>query len=347
MQIDAAQHTAVSQNPTRIVCIGGGTGLHTLLSGLKELPNTELSAVVTMMDSGGSTGRLRDEFGYLPPGDVRQSLVALSEAPHIVRQLLQHRFTQAESSLSGHTVGNIMLTALKDIYGNEYTAIEAMEQILRIKGKVYPVTLTNTQLVATLEDGSIVRGETNIDIPKHDPGLRITKLSLEPRAELFGRTAEALENADYITIGPGDLYTSIMANLVVDGMVRSLQQAKRNGARIIFITNIMTKYGESTDFTAKDFYAVIQERLGNATIDAIIVNDGMISEEQKQAYAMEQAVPVRNDIDEKDVVLIAADLLNKRDFARHDPQKLASAVGRCIDQLCLHDVVVDDGRKYS
>jgi uncharacterized cofD-like protein len=317
----------------KIVCIGGGTGLHTLLSGLKEVSHAELAAVVTMMDSGGSTGRLRDEFGYLPPGDVRQSLAALSEAPHMVRQLLQHRFTQAGSSLEGHTVGNIMLTALKDIYGNEYTAIEAMEKILRIKGHVYPVTLCNCELVATLEDGSTVKGERNIDVPKHDPRLRITNLNLEPKAEIFERTAEALENADYIVIGPGDLYTSIMPNLVVDGMVRTLKQAKMNGAKIIFITNVMTKHGESTGFTAADFYHVIQAALDGANVDAVIVNSGRISEQQRKAYAAENAVPVANDLEEKGILVVAEDLLNKENFARHHPHKLAHAVVRAIHLL--------------
>jgi uncharacterized cofD-like protein len=316
-----------------IVCIGGGTGLHTLLSGLKEVSHARLAAVVTMMDSGGSTGRLRDEFGYLPPGDVRQSLAALSEASHMVRQLLQHRFVQHGSSLEGHTVGNIMLTALKDIYGDEYTAIEAMEKILRIRGKVYPVTLTNCQLVATLEDGSIVKGETNIDVPKHDPRLRITKLGLEPSAKIFARTAEALEDADYIIIGPGDLYTSIMPNLIVEGMTRTLKQAKRNGARIIFITNVMTKHGESTSFTASDFYNVVQDALDGASIDAVLVNNGKISEEQRRAYAEENSVPVVNDLEEKAVVIVAEDLLNKENFARHHPHKLAVAVQRAITEL--------------
>lgn len=316
-----------------IACIGGGTGLHTLLSGLKEVSRAELAAVVTMMDSGGSTGRLRDEFGYLPPGDVRQSLAALSEAPHMVRQLLQHRFTQEGSSLEGHTVGNIMLTALKDIYGDEYTAIEAMEKILRIRGHVYPVTVCDCQLVATLEDGSTVTGETNIDVPKHDPALRITGLRLEPAAEIFGRTKEALENADYILIGPGDLYTSIMPNLVVDGMVRALKQAKRNGARIIFITNVMTKHGESTDFRASDFYRVVQEALDGVAIDAVIVNTGKISEEQRRAYEEEHAIPVINDLEEKGTIIVGEDLLNKENFARHHPQRLAHAVMRAVTLL--------------
>lgn len=313
----------------RIVCIGGGTGLHTLLTGLKdEFFEDDVAAVVTMMDSGGSTGRLRDEFGYLPPGDVRQSLVALSEAPHEVRLLMQHRFDAPQSSLHGHTVGNIMLTALKDIHQDEYAAIEAMERILRIRGKVYPITLTDCQLVATLEDGTRVVGEKNIDVPRHDGGLRITKLEMEPQARIFHRTAQVISAADLIVIGPGDLYTSIMPNLIVEGMVPTLKAAKARGAKIVFITNTMTKHGETNSFKASDFVRVIQEQLDGATIDAVVVNTGSIPPELAKAYAAERAEQVENDLEGPRV--IADDLMSRKFFARHHPQRLAAAVRRAI-----------------
>jgi len=324
----------------RIVCIGGGTGLFTLLSGLKErLPEHELAAVVTMMDSGGSSGRLRDEFGYLPPGDVRQCLVALSDAPHELRALMQHRFLPngadgTQSTLSGHVVGNILLTALKDLTGDEYAAIEAMERILRLRGNVYPVTLTDCHLVARLEDGSFVHGETNIDIPKHDPSLRITALALDPQATIFGRTREALAAADHILIGPGDLYTSVLPNLLVDGVGAAVAEAQARGAKVTIITNTMTKHGETDGFTAKDFLNMYRDALRPASIDCAIVNTGMPPGDRIAAYAEEHAAPVPCDIahGEDGIVVIADDLLATETFARHHPGKLADAVRRAIER---------------
>jgi uncharacterized cofD-like protein len=326
----------------RIVCIGGGTGLHTLLRGLKaHFPDAELAAVVTMMDSGGSTGRLRDEFGYLPPGDIRQSLVALSDMPHELRALMQHRFRSG--SLEGHVVGNLLLTALKDLSdGDEYAAIEAMERLLRIRGKVYPVTMTDAQLIAHLHDGTQVRGETNIDIPKHDPSLRITSVTLDPPARIFSKTADALRNADLIIIGPGDLYTSIMPNLVVDGMTRALKDAKARGARLTYIVNTMTKHGETNDFKASDFARTVQEALDGAPLDAVIVNTGRISDSQRAAYAWEHAHPVENDLGNGQcdlasatphAIIVAAELVSHDAFARHQPSKLARAIEEVIRRL--------------
>lgn len=331
------------QHP-RIICIGGGTGLYTLLTGLKEhQPNAELAAIVSMMDSGGSTGRLRDEFGYLPPGDIRQCLVALSEAPRTMRQLMQHRFhpnnnhdNTTSTGLTGHVVGNILLTALKDLNnGNEYAAIEAMERLLRIRGKVYPITIDNCHLIAHLENGQTIKGEKNIDMPTHNPTLRITKLTLDPNATLFNPTRHAIEHADHIIIGPGDLYTSIMPNLIVEGLVDALKHAKQHGATIIFITNTMTKHGETNNFTANDFVHTIQEHLNSVTIDAIIVNNGIITEDQARAYAKEHATPVICDTQAttNEQLIITDNLVAEGEFARHDPHKLAKAINKAITAL--------------
>ncbi|MDD9954488.1 MAG: YvcK family protein [Candidatus Woesearchaeota archaeon] len=306
-----------------IACIGGGTGLFTLLSGLKKR-SYNISAIVTMMDSGGSTGRLRDEFGYLPPGDVRQCLVALSDAPDDLRKLMTYRFRSA-GDLAGHNLGNLILTALKDIAGGEYEAIEAMERMLNIKGKVLPVTLTSCHLVATLSDGSKIIGETNIDVPKHDPKLTIKKLELQPSAEIFSQTKEALLQADTIVLGPGDVYTSIMPNIVVDGFLDALKETK---AKIIYVVNTMTKHGETAGFTAQKFVDHMKETLDGVHIDAIIVNTGNISEEQEAAYMQEQATPVKNDLQEG--IIITGDLVNKEAFARHNSKALADAVEEAI-----------------
>jgi len=321
----------------KIICIGGGTGLHTTLTGLRgRFPNAQLGAVVSMMDSGGSTGRLRDEFGYLPPGDMRRALIALSDAPLELRALMQHRFKAEGSGLHDHVVGNIILTALKDLSGgDEYAAIEAMSRILNLRGMAYPVTLTNCHLVAKLEDGSVIRGETNIDIPKHNPNLRITALGLEPRAVIFEKTAAAIESADIIIIGPGDLYTSLMPNLIVEGMVSALKQAKRNGARIILVTNTMTKHGETNKFRASDFLSIIQDALDGAFIDAVIMNTARPPSGLLAAYAAEGAEPVLPDLAHSGdgPIIIGADVISTEAFARHNSTLLAKAIEEVIMAL--------------
>lgn len=328
-----SKNPAIHNENMKIACIGGGTGLFTLLSSLKvDLSSAQISAIVAMSDSGGSTGRLRDEFGYLPPGDIRQCLVALSEAPEEMRRLMQHRFSNSNSSLTGHVIGNLLLTALKDIHGgDEYDAIESMEKLLRIKGKVYPVTIDNAQLVAVLEDGSVITGEKNIDLPMHNPELKISSIFLQPKANLFSNTKEAILNADYITIGPGDLYTSIVPNLVVLGMKEALQQAQLRGSKIIYITNTMTKNGETNNFTASDFVNVIERHVGK--IDAVIINTKLPSEDLLGAYRKEHAEPVKNDIDPEKYLIIARELLKEKDFARHDGKKLSLAIRHAIHEL--------------
>ena len=328
----------------KLLCIGGGTGLFTLLSGLKDvMPDADIGAIVTMTDSGGSTGRLRDEFGHLPAGDIRQCLVALSEAPDEMRLLMQHRFNQPNSPLHGHVIGNLMLTALKDMHHNddynEYTAIESMERLLRIKGKVYPVTLDNSELVAILEDGSIISGEKNIDVPKHNGDLKISNIMLQPMANIFEKTKQAILDADYITIGPGDLYTSILPNLIVNGMRDTLKQAQSKGTKIIYITNTMTKYGETNNYSASDFVAVIERHINS--LDAVIVNTQIPSNELILAYANEKSIPVQNDLsnDElyhKSYFIVDKDLLKSKDFARHDSKKLSDAVNETIQMLELN-----------
>lgn len=337
-----------------IVCIGGGTGLHAELSGLKDgIPEARLSAVVTMMDSGSNSGKLRDEFGYLPPGDVRQCLVALSDAPNELRALMQHRFLPSDangtqSSLHGHVVGNILLTAFKDITGDEYAAIEAMERTLRIKGKVYPVTLTNSNIVVRLADGKEVRGEGNLYGEHRDLSLPIAAIALDPPAQLFEKTREVLESADYILIGPGGLHHSILPNLIVDGMQDALRLAKENGAKIILVTNTMTKHGDTTGFAASDILRRVQEALGDVAIDAVIANTGAFSRDRLAAYALEQATPVAMDLEDgHDLLVIGDDLVSdesflkhgKPCFARHDPVKLSRAVRRAIDRLSLRSVL--------
>ena len=317
----------------RFVCIGGGTGLFTLLPGLKgTFPSAEITAVVSMMDSGGSTGRLRDEFGYLPPGDIRKCLVALSNAPQVLRQVMEYRFAAGEG-LKGHNLGNLILTALKDIMPGtpeekEYRAIEAMAEMLNIHGNVYPVTLQDCHLKATLEDGTVIRGETNIDVPKHDANKRIATLELDPPAHIFERTRDAIVKADAIVIGPGDLYTSVLPNLVVSGVKEAIKEARARKAKVIYIVSTMTKHGETDGYTASEFVRRI-EALG-VQPDMVVVNNGPISEQQRAAYAAEHSHPVKDDIDRKRYHVIEDDLVNREAFARHQPYKLAAAIGKVL-----------------
>ncbi len=311
---------------TRLTCLGGGTGLFSLLSGLKETcPTAHLSAIVSMADSGGSTGRLRDEYGHLPAGDVRRCLVALSHAPLQLRQLMEYRF--GKGTLQGHSFGNLWLTALKEIIEGsreekEYHAIKIMEEILHIKDSVYPVTLTNTHLCAELQDGTIVRGETNIDIPKRQRAP-IQRVYLDPEAILFEEAARAIGRADAIIIGPGDLYTSIMPNLIVKGVPEAISTAREHGTKIVFIVNTMTKHGETDGYTATDFVETIQTVL-QTNLDHIICNTGAISEAQQASYEREHSFPVKDDLSGENIV--RADLVGDADYARHNPKRLATVL---------------------
>jgi len=291
----------------KIVVIGGGTGSFTILSGLKNFP-FELTSIVSMMDSGGSTGILRDEFGILPPGDVRQCLVALSDSP-LMRKLFEYRFNKGKT-LNGHSMGNLLLTALKDILGSEDEAILRASEILRIKGRVLPVTMDNCHLCAELKNGKIVIGEAKIGKNK------INKIFLTKKAKVFLPTKKAILNADYIILGPGDFYTSILPNLLVKGVTNSIKKSK---AKTIFVCNIMTK-GETKNFTANDY---VEELLKYLKInpDYVLMNNKKPNNNIIQRYKKEGSEFV-----EPNYLGIKKDLLRKTDYARHDSEKLAEEI---------------------
>ena len=247
----------------KIVVIGGGTGTYTVLSGLKKFP-VDLTAIVTVADSGGSTGRLRDEFGFLPPGDFRMALVALSpeeDDQQVFRQLFMYRFSQGEPGLKGHNFGNLLLTALTDILGSEEQALSYASKILRIKGKVLPVTTESVSLVASYENGTVLKGETFIDEPPktHDCAQKIKDLWLEPEAVCTPSVTQTILNADMIILGPGDLYTSILANVIVKGVATALQ---KTNAKLVYIVNLMTKYGQTSGFKASNHVEELTKYVG-------------------------------------------------------------------------------------
>lgn len=322
-----------------VVVIGGGTGTHTVLTGLKQYQDTvDLTAIVTMADSGGSTGRLRDEFGYLPVGDVRMALAALASDDdahdELVRRLFLHRFEKG-NGISGHNFGNLFLVALTDILGSEEEAILAAARVLRVRGKVIPVTTEHVHLVATYADGTTVTGEHDIDEPMEDKnGTRITELSVTPQAAINPNAKDAIRNADLIVLGPGDLYTSVLANCVVDGVADAI---RASAAKVVHVTNLMTKAGQTSGMGVQEHVDELTRYVGR-TPDVVVANSSTFPSELLEKYAEEAEYPVvlnctngsceviRGDLVAKEEVVTAKGDVLKRSLIRHDPHKLAEVL---------------------
>lgn len=305
----------------RIVVIGGGTGLSVMLKGLKKY-TSHLTAVVTVTDDGGSSGRLRSQLGVLPPGDIRNCLVALAETETLMDKVFQHRFS-AGDGLQGHNLGNLLLVALTDITGDFVSAIREVSQVLKVRGQVLPATLEYVTLAARMKDGSTVTGETSIR--RHDQ--KIEKVFLMPEKCLPApETLDAIREADAIILGPGSLYTSIIPNLLVHGVVPAIEESR---AVTCYVSNIMTEKGETDDYSAADHLQVILEHLGKQIIDYVIVNSGPIDEGRLERYREEKAVPVsitREEIISMGMCLIEEDLVSDTDVAWHEPNKLARVI---------------------
>lgn len=314
----------------KVVVIGGGTGVFVVLQSLKSL-NCYPQAIISMADSGGSSGVLREEFGILPPGDVRRALIALANSDNrILAKLFSYRFQEGKG-LNGHSFGNLFLTALERITGDFQKAIWEAGKILQIKGEVIPITLNNTHLVAQLENGEIIYGETHIDIPRHNPRLKIKKIWLQPSARINPLAKKVLNQADAIIIGPGDLYTSLLPNLVVKGVKETI---RKTSAKKIYIVNIMTKYGETNGFKASDFVEEIEKYLGKNVIDYILVNTKKPSVSRLKKYQKEKAEFVV--FDERKfrkikAKVILADLLREKGLLRHDFRKLSLVLKKILD----------------
>ena len=328
----------------RIVVVGGGTGTHTILKGLKKYTKQlALSAIVSMADSGGSTGRLRDEFGQLPVGDVRMALVALASDTDaydaLLRELLLYRFSRGEG-LTGHNFGNLLLTALSDMMGSPTAAIETVTKLLKVQGTVIPVTNDNVHLWAEYGNGEVVIGEHYIDTPSdHLMHERITALSVTPRAELSSAALAALSQADVIIFGPGDLYTSVLANTVVDGF-RAAVMASR--AEIIYVCNLMSRPGQTNGMHAAEHVRELAAYCGRMP-DHVVINTTPLPEAIVVRYAALGTHPIlHNCTEEEGYTLYCQDVLATeaittaegdilvRSLLRHDSQKLASAIVRII-----------------
>ncbi|HKA20595.1 MAG TPA: YvcK family protein [Blastocatellia bacterium] len=333
----------------KIVSVGGGTGLSTLLSGLKAFVRKEplstadnwietLTAVVTVTDDGGSSGRLREEFQILPLGDIRSCIASLAEDEHLLTRLFQYRF-ESEGHLSGHSFGNLFLTALTGVTGDFLEAIKVSSEVLAIKGRIFPSTIEDVALVAELEDGRVIRGETNIvESRSRIRNLRLSNEHCRPLPE----TLEAIKHADIITIGPGSLYTSIIPNLLVDGIVEAMRDSD---ALKVYICNIMTQPGETDNFNVTDHLRVLFEYSPNLLLDYIVINSTPISAELKQKYLDDGAAQVEFDAtllagfdgsvqSSRGALggkvggfqLISSDLLQEEHLVRHDPDKLGRLV---------------------
>jgi uncharacterized cofD-like protein len=310
-----------------IVVIGGGTGIHSLLRGLKRYTDN-ITAIVTMMDSGGSSGRLRDEFGHLPPGDSRQALIALiadERSSLLLRQLFNYRFSKG-TGLEGHSFGNLFLTALTDITGGVDKAIAQAGRLLDIRGKVLPVTLTHSNLIAKLEDGTELVGEDKIDVRTEKADVPIDYVYLDPKAYAYPPAIEAIEEAEVIVLGPGDLYTSVIPNLLVEGIPEAINYSK---AKKVYICNLMTKHGESDGFAASDFIKEIKNYLENGRLDFVVVNKSDFPGKILKRYEREKAFPVEADLNQCNKLaekVIVKDLVAGGNLVRHDEGKIARVI---------------------
>ncbi|HKB68385.1 MAG TPA: uridine diphosphate-N-acetylglucosamine-binding protein YvcK [Pyrinomonadaceae bacterium] len=330
-----------------LVALGGGTGLSTLLAGLKRLVGdhssgdlwiSNLSAIVTVSDDGGSSGRLRDELQMLPPGDIRNCMIALSEDSNLLSRLFRYRF-RGQGELGGHSFGNLFLAALTEVTGDFTEAVRLSSEVLASKGHIYPATISDVRLAAELEDGSVVRGETQISASR----APIRRLRLEPEQCLpLPETLKAIRAADVITVGPGSLYTSIVPNLLVARVAAAIGESQ---ATKMFICNLMTQPGETDNYTARQHLETTKSYAPEIHFDFVIVNDRRITKEQAQRYALEGAYQIGIDDDAIDAELdestqvVRTNLLEAGEKVRHDSNLLARVVLACKQQHALRPTV--------
>ena len=334
------QHTSnLRKRPVRIVALGGGTGLSTVLRGLKDFvefrakprtggakpkippqvrPISDLVAVVTVTDDGGSSGRLRREYRVLPPGDIRNCMVALSKDEHLLGKLFQYRFP-AGRGLAGHSFGNLFVTALTNVTGDFAEAVRVSSRVLAIRGRIFPATAQNVTLEAELEDGTIVKGETNISRSRQ----RIVRVGLAPRrVRPLAEVLQAIREADLILVGPGSLYTSIIPNLLVEGITEAIHKSH---AKCIYIANLMTQPGETQHYSVADHVNAIYEHSRKGLFDFVVINRKPIPAKALRRYKAEGAEPVQSsaaELKRMGIRYITGDLVRLNRVVRHDQNKL-------------------------
>lgn len=323
-----------------IVVIGGGTGSYTLLTGLSKLKNVHLSSIVTMADDGGSNKVLRDEFGLLPTSGIRQSVVALSKQKSMLRDLFNYRYSQG-IGIAGMTFGNLFMAALTDIKGSQRDAIKETCRLLQVKGDILPVSYEKTSLLAVYQDGTEILGEHYIDVSNPKVAKqKIIDFRTLPTVSLDQEAASAIAQADYLILGPGDLYTNTIANLVVKGMTDAI---KKSHAKLIFIINLMAKPGETYQYQASDFFRDLSKYLPNKPPNYALINsDHTIPQRILNSYAKEDSYPVIDDVGDEylGTKIIRAPVIShqvvkksqadrvKRSMLRHDPDLLAQVLSK-------------------
>ncbi len=317
----------------KIVTVGGGTGSYTVLSGLKYFPDIDITALVSMADDGGSTGVLRDELGVLPPGDVRQCLVALSEHHDIVRKVMSYRFS--EGTLAGHSFGNIFLAALEKVSGDFVHGVEIASEILKIKGRVLPVTDNKAELVVTLHDGQVLHGENSINNASIQEN-GIARIGFKGGVKLNAKAEEAILQADCIVLGPGNYFCSLMPCIITSGFKEAIKKTK---AKIIFPVNLTNKQGHTMHWGVAKYVAHLEEFIGRP-VDYVLINSEFPSEEQVDVYELEEGngVLVLDDYEGANAVRLPflSHMIIKKDssdsipavrgFIRHSSRQLAKAV---------------------
>lgn len=333
----------------KIVVIGGGTGSAVVLSGLKDQQDIELSAVVVVSDNGGSTGRLRDEFGFLPVGDLRQCIAALAtgENEEEIRQLLLYRFDQ-KSSLQGHNLGNLILTSLENMTGSANKAVEIASRIFRTSGQVLPISEDSVDLVITYADGTSIIGEKNLD-DQSLGGKKIAHIELDRPATIYGKAAQAIAEADLVVFGPGDLYGSLLPNTLVSGFAQALSANRSKGGKFVYISNLMTHFSQTNQMTASEHLAEV-EKYCQRQVDFVLINNHPIPTEILETYEKSGDFPMTDDLDQppsspsaqRKTQVIRQDLLSTtlitkekndaltRSLIRHHKQKLASSLIKLI-----------------
>ncbi|WP_048601658.1 gluconeogenesis factor YvcK family protein [Rubeoparvulum massiliense] len=302
-----------------VVVLGGGTGLPVVLRGLKTYP-LNLTAIVTVADDGGSSGKLREEMNMLPPGDIRNVLVALADMEPLLEKMIQHRFNNG-SGLSGHTLGNLIIAALTEISGDFVKAVHAFSHVFAVAGNVLPVSEERITLVAEMMDGRVIRGESKIP----HAGQPIRRVYLEPRQpHPLPDTIQAIEEADLIVISPGSLYTSTLPTLMVPGVVDAMADAR---AKVIYVCNVMTQPGETDGFTVSRHLEVLYEHLQRPFVDAVLVNKRPIPDPLLRNYLEEGARPVPIDqqrLVELGVEILYGDLVSNQLLLHHDPDQVGA-----------------------
>lgn len=321
-------------NKAKVVVIGGGTGQSIFLRGLKKItPN--ITAIVTVADDGGGSGVLRSDLGMLPPGDIRNCLLALANTEPTMQEVMQYRFE--EGGLKGQSFGNLFLAAMNGLYGNFEMAVYKLSEIFNITGRVLPVTLESIDLVAKLSNGNIIKGESRIPREVRKQKSKIEEIYLEPKdAKPLDEVINSIYEADYIVMGPGSLYTSIIPNLLVDGMVKAIKETK---AAKIYIPNVMTQPGETDKYDVLDHIKAINKHTKEDLIDYIIVNNEIIPDSQFEKYKKDGANQVlldkyqRNVLKSMGIKIIEDDLIEiKNDYIRHH----ADSICNIIDNLALN-----------